>query len=216
MGKLKTSHEYSQQLFEREIDFIPLEEYKGANTKILHQCINEHIWSVEPNSILRGFGCPKCASNRKCSHEEYLVKLRNKGIRYQPIELYINALTPILHKCNKGHEWKVKPSHVLNYSGCNKCTYSTFDPDSPAILYYIKIGEYYKVGITKRNIKARFSKDPSKPIIVIRFIWFEKGKYARELEQELLSINNRITVPNYLVSGGNTELFLNPIQWIKE
>lgn len=213
MGKLKTSLEYDLQLFNKEIDFVPLEEYKGAHVKILHECINEHQWLVEPNSILKGSGCPKCASNRKFTTEEYIQKLKEKGIKYLPIEPYITSLTSILHKCEKGHTWKVKPCHVLNHSGCNKCSYSTFDPNSPAILYYIKIGNYYKIGITKRSIRARFSKDPHLPITVIRFIWYSKGQYAKDMEQFLLSSNERITVTGYLKSGGNTELFAGPINW---
>ena len=218
MRKKKTNSEYDLQLFERELDLERLEDYITARTPILHRCIEDHTWKVAPDAILsKGRGCPICAGNIRKTTLQYNEELIAKKLNYTAIGPYINWRSSISHRCNTcEYIWNAIPNNILSGQGCPSCAKYGFDPDSPAILYYIKIGEYYKVGITKRNIKARFSKDPSKPIIVIRFIWFEKGKYARELEQELLSINNRITVPNYLVSGGNTELFLNPIQWIKE
>lgn len=40
-----------------------LGEYQNAKTKVRIQCnICEHIWSASPSTLLKGHGCPKCAS----------------------------------------------------------------------------------------------------------------------------------------------------------
>lgn len=60
----KTHKQYEMELFEKEVDANPLEEYAGANTAILHECINGHVWSTTPSSLLnRGRGCPRCSTS---------------------------------------------------------------------------------------------------------------------------------------------------------
>lgn len=61
---LKTNKQYHYELFKNEIDAIPIEEYSGANTSILHECINGHIWSITPSALLnRKRGCPSCSTS---------------------------------------------------------------------------------------------------------------------------------------------------------
>lgn len=218
MRKKKTSSEYDLQLFEKEIDVIRIAEYITARTPILHECIEGHQWKVSPDSILsKGRRCPICAGNKKKTPIQYEQELKSKNIKYTPKENYINWCSPISHECDKClHIWKAIPNNILRGQGCPNCAIYGFNPEKPAVLYYIKIGEYYKIGITNRTIEERFKKDYDKPIIIIRVVWYSKGKYARQLEQRLLKANNRVTVPNYLKSGGNTELFVNPINWLDE
>lgn len=58
-----THAQYEDQLLNKELDFVPLENYQGSFTKILHECIEGHTWLVAPARILEGSGCPYCASN---------------------------------------------------------------------------------------------------------------------------------------------------------
>lgn len=57
----KTHEQYEEQLFEREIDFYPLEKYVSAKQPILHECLKGHKWQVRPDDILKGRGCPTCS-----------------------------------------------------------------------------------------------------------------------------------------------------------
>jgi len=202
-AKKLSNSDYQQLLFEKEIDFINLEDYIDSKTPILHECIAGHIWKVIPNSILYGQGCPECAGNKKKDTKSYQAQTL-----YQVLEPYINSVTPISHKCDKDHIWKASPNNILRGRGCPSCSKSGFDPLLPAKLYYIKIGDYYKLGITNRSIRERFYGD-NKPIEILLERNFLIGKDAYIKEQELLAQykDYRITVPGYLRSKGNTELF---------
>ena len=61
--KQKTHKDYEDRLFEQEIEIWPLESYITSQTPILHECIKGHQWKVQPHSVLRGIGCPKCSTN---------------------------------------------------------------------------------------------------------------------------------------------------------
>ena len=59
----KLSHEdYLKRLTNNNItNIIPLEKYVTAKTNILHRCLKRNNeWSVRPDNILSGYGCPVC------------------------------------------------------------------------------------------------------------------------------------------------------------
>lgn len=56
------------------------------------------------------------------NHEEYVEELKVKNPKVIVMENYINAYTPILHKCKiHNYEWMVSPSNILKRDGCPKC-----------------------------------------------------------------------------------------------
>lgn len=59
--KKLTHAQYEEKLLEAEIDFFPVEPYINTTTKIIHECLKGHQWSVLPQNILRGSGCPVCS-----------------------------------------------------------------------------------------------------------------------------------------------------------
>lgn len=210
-----THEQYENKLFEREINYIPLEKYVNTRTKILHECIEGHTWKIEPHYILAGNGCPTCALiSRTRSDEEYQSIIAEKGLFSEP---YISANTKITHYCDKGHTWDTWPSHILAGKSCPSCANYGFDPDKPAILYYIKVTKdnetYYKIGITNRTVEKRFSPDKDKIIINLSETYYEKGSDARDAEILLLNKfkDKRVTVQGFLKSEGNTELFLEDV-----
>lgn len=76
----------------------------------------------------KSYYCNSCSKqqfsdNCKLSHDDYLKRLSNKGIRsIIPIEKYQTAKTKILHKCTVcNYEWKVAPSNILSGYGCPCC-----------------------------------------------------------------------------------------------
>lgn len=118
MPKKKTNEEYLEQLL--GYDYVSLEIYNGADTKILHRhIICGHEWLVKPSNILSGKGCPRCFGNMLKTTEQYIKELPREFELLQP---YINNSTSILHKhLDCGHEWLVKPSTILSGKGCPKC-----------------------------------------------------------------------------------------------
>lgn len=147
------------------------------------------------------------------THEQYELELFNLESSAYPVEQYNGATTPILHECIKGHSWKASPSDILKGRGCPICATYGFNPDKPAILYYIKISTQtdirYKIGITNRTVAERFNLDRDKTIEVLTEEYFDIGEEARSKEKQLLEKykSYRCKNDNFLKSLGNTELF---------
>jgi predicted nucleic acid-binding Zn-ribbon protein len=59
----KTTDTYIDELVCKNINIAPAEEYIDIKTSINHECLDcGYIWSAQPNKILSGRGCPKCAN----------------------------------------------------------------------------------------------------------------------------------------------------------
>lgn len=108
-----------------------LEIYAGHKTAILHEClIDGTVWYATPNNILRGCGCPMCASKkvsvyRTKTHEEYVKEVWGVNPYIQVIGTYVNSETKILHRCLiDGHEWFSLPGNILSGHGCPHCNQS--------------------------------------------------------------------------------------------
>lgn len=77
-----TTDEYIQHLKDKNIFILPIDEYKTANTKILHRCLTcNHQWRTKPANVLNGYGCPCCASSKG---EKAIIKyLTHNNVKYQ-------------------------------------------------------------------------------------------------------------------------------------
>lgn len=64
---------------------------------------------------------------KKKTHEEYVEELAIKNTNVEVVEKYINANTPILHRCVI-HDilWKTTPSRALQGVGCEECRIEKF------------------------------------------------------------------------------------------
>ena len=120
----KTDEQYEKELAKINPNIIVLGEYINANTPILHQCkLDGYIWEAYPTNILRGHGCPMCAGNLLWTTEQYVEAVKNINPNVEVMGEYINATTPILHKCKiDGCEWEARPYAILRGDRCPKCT----------------------------------------------------------------------------------------------
>lgn len=60
--------------------------------------------------------------NNKKTHEEYVNEAAIKNPTIEVIGQYINTKTKITHRCKIcGHEWLIKPTHILSGVGCPEC-----------------------------------------------------------------------------------------------
>jgi len=121
--KTKTHEQYLKELQERKIKVKPLEEYKGDRIKILHECDCGNQWRVVPRLVLQGSRCTLHMHDhahmfKQWTHEEYLMKLKEKDIQVKPLETYKGYDTPSLHKCICGTEWRTSPSSIFQGSKC--------------------------------------------------------------------------------------------------
>lgn len=154
------------------------------------QCKCGHKWS-SPTSRLKDHGCWNCTQYiPELEIQERIANLVTRGITVLSQE-YLNIYgVNTLHfhvQCECGHKWSTTPA-ILKNSGCKKCAPSGFDPEKPAIVYYVRFGDLYKIGITNRTVRERFYAESLKPEIIE--IWqFEKGADAYDFEQKVIREN---------------------------
>lgn len=132
--RTKTHDDYIREIKEIHGNNIEVKEkYINSRTNIKHECnVCNHEWETRPNNILiNKTGCPICeikivGENKKKTHNEYVkeVKEIHKG-NIEVIEEYKSRVVKIKHKHKTcGHEWYVKPSHILEGHSCPKCNES--------------------------------------------------------------------------------------------
>jgi hypothetical protein len=218
MGAKRTHEEYEALLFEREIDYWPIERYILSGTPILHECTNGHQWPINPNNVLRGYGCPYCYGNKRKTQAEYASQVPRD---YAVLGDYVNTDTPIEHQhlvC--GLIWSPRPHDVLNGSGCPRC--ATNNLDMPSVVYHVSFefdGEvFYKLGVTKKEkISSRFRTDWQK--FNMKVIWkkhFDSGLAAYAYESSLLREYKHLLYNTGLLISGNTETLIQEIPYIEE
>lgn len=100
-----------------------IDTYIDSNTPILHRClVDGYKWYTRPANVLSGKGCPKCANIIRKTNEKYIKEISLINPDIEVLEKYINANTPILHKCKKHNvNWKVSPRSILRGCGCIEC-----------------------------------------------------------------------------------------------
>ena len=172
VSKVISKEEFIARLKEKysNNEYVIVGEFVNMTTKIKvrHNCeyCGNYEWDVNPSSLLKGHGCPKCAGCLKKTHEEFEGQLKKMyGDEYDVLEKYINSNTKILFRHNKcGHEWKTYPSSILKSHGCPKCngglkdkTTSIFKEEVRALFgdEYEILGEYVKA---KEKIRIRHNK----------------------------------------------------------
>ena len=88
--------------------------------------------------------------------------------------------------------------------------------DKPTVLYYAKINNLYKIGITTKveNPIKRFESDIKQglEVKIIQIDYYILGKYAYEKEQEILQEYLEYSyIGEDIIDSGNTELFTKDI-----
>lgn len=226
---MKTHKQYELELFEKEIDFLPLERYTLGNTKILHECINGHQFYESPTNILRGRGCILCSSRgttKRKTTEEHVkdLSIKNNNFVLKERQNYINSKTPLIYICSNGHELCFKPSDVLSGYGCIHCVprgrytnkyfeRSPSDAIKDGILYIARLSNddetFIKVGITvgkeQSDLKKRIIQySKYSPVVLLAGVRTLKEVF--DIEQNLLSKYKKYKYDTDLKFSGYTEL----------
>lgn len=227
---MKTHEQYEHELFVKEIDFLPLETYKLANSKILHECINGHQFYESPSNILRGRGCLLCSgrsSTKRKDTQDHISDLneKNKNFILKSDQVYINNKTPLVYICSNGHEKSFKPTEVLKGYGCIDCvprgrytdTYfkrNQEEATNSGIIYLVRLEDrgdiFVKIGITSghsaSDLKKRIIKYSSfSPVVLAAFT--TTLKKAFDIEQQLIQTYSRFKYVSKTKFAGHTELF---------
>lgn len=130
-SKRKTMDWYIDQLSTKNPDVELVGNYVDMHTPILHHCLLDDVyWDIAPTNALKGSHCPECwkrqigDKNRK-TPEQYVQDVKNMHMYIEPMEDYVGAYIPILHKCSVcGAIWKPIPHNILGGRGCPGCVQS--------------------------------------------------------------------------------------------
>jgi hypothetical protein len=188
--------------------------YRGTHKKVRIGCPKHGSFPQAPQFHLAGSGCPECAGVKKKTTEEFVkLAIERHGDKYDyRFAEYVNAREKVLIICPEhGLTEQIARDHLKKVPQC--CAQTGFDPDSPAILYYLRVeaneGQtLYKIGISNRSVVERFAPRDLPKITVVEVVEFERGRDAYDLEQMYL---RELTEYSYsgpeVLSSGNTELF---------
>jgi len=180
-----------------------------------HICKTHGEFSSRAGDLLKGTGCPKCADECRVlpqTREDFISKaIAVHGDRYlYDYVKYTNSSTKVDIYCNKCNSvFKQDPGHHVYGRGCPSCAKSGFDPNKPAILYYLRVStNAYKIGITNSTVEERYTSKDLAKITVINTVQYNNGAEAYKAEQYILKKYKKYKyIGEPLLSSGNTELF---------
>lgn len=201
-------------------------------------CEHEHAWYSAVNNRSAGNGCPFCAGKSVCKctslggiFPELVPEWSQKNGSKSPFEFTPFSSKKVWWVCshNQEHEWKSAIVHRTGYqqSGCPSCAKPGFDPISPAFYYVMQISGpseiwWFKGGISKNPEQRRIqittslkANNMNLKVSIIEQVEFEKGFDAKELESNLLEVEN-IRVKTKEKFSGARELFaVNPLEYAR-
>ena len=168
-----------------------------------------------PTTHLKNKGCGNCSNKLKSSTSKFIEKARKvHGEKYDyTLTDYENRKEKVYIYCIQHSRYFEKsPANHLKGQGCPLCSSSGFKINKPAILYYLKVGGLFKIGITNRTIDARFSPMDLLQIKVLKVWRYPLGEDALNKEQEILrKFKDSLYLGAPILQSGNTELFIYDI-----
>ena len=211
-GNKKKTIEFIREQFQKEGYELLTIEYKNNETKLDYICDRGHYNNIMWSNFQRGQRCSECDGQKKKTIEFVREELKKEGYILISNE-YKNNNTKLDYICARGHKNSITWHDFQHGNRCPDCAEHGFNPDKPGILYYLKLNSgLYKIGITNRTVKERYSVDDYKKFDSICIVHYEKGFDAYEEEQKILKENTEFKYngPDVLKSG-NTELFIKDI-----
>ncbi|QFJ53779.1 zinc-ribbon domain-containing protein [Pseudobutyrivibrio xylanivorans] len=119
----KSTESFIQELYNVNENIEVIGEYTKSSDNISVRCKKcGFVWNPEASSLLLGFGCPKCAGNKRKTHEEFLSEIKNKNINVEVLGKYVNAKTKLKVRCLKcNNTWDITPTNLLSGKRCPVC-----------------------------------------------------------------------------------------------
>lgn len=127
-SRKKTTEEFWEELRAINDKIQIIGEYEGAHKKIQCRCtICEFEWSTAPHTLLRGRGCPNCATKSiadslRATKEQLINKIAKFENSIEIVGEYKNAYTKIECHCKKcGCNFIKAPKELVRGQGCPWC-----------------------------------------------------------------------------------------------
>ena len=192
-------------------------QYKNTNEKVLITCpIHGDFWQSPHSHLNQRSGCVKCGKVSmglkqvilgRSTFIERANSVHGKDTyNYQLVD-YQKSDQKVSIICPKHGIFLQTPSNHLQGGGCPACARKGFNTLKIGILYYIKIGNLYKIGITNKSIEERYSLKERKLFDDYK-TWKMSGEEAYETEQAILKVYKEFKyLGEPVLKIGNTELF---------
>lgn len=136
-----TTESFVKTMTLRMPNIVILGEYKNMQEKIEVECKKcQYKWSVRPDHLLDGHGCPRCGHSLKKTNDIFREQVKAVNQLVVPISEYENGRAKVKCECKIcGKKWDVIPNKVLAGNGCPFCEARnrTSFPEQ-ALYYYIK------------------------------------------------------------------------------
>lgn len=155
----KSSKTYDTKEFKKKIEAIHGDkfildkvEYVNNKTKVTVTCREHGDFTITPNHLLSGRGCPKCSKNYHYSTKEIIEKFREvhgETYLYDNVE-YVSTHANVIVTCKKHGDFEVSPSNHLRGEGCPKCNMKKLEIEIEKLL----IDNNFNYVIHERNIPS--------------------------------------------------------------
>ena len=138
-GTMKKTHShFCEELSVINPNISVLGEYKNSKTKVELECnVCKYSWSAVPSSLLKGHGCPRCATKANAEKQQIFHVQKNSLIEYFPeiledwdteknigvdiTKLSAGSMKKYYWKCRIcGYEYVSSPANRIRH-GCAQC-----------------------------------------------------------------------------------------------
>jgi hypothetical protein len=170
--------------------------YIKANKHIEVVCDKGHKFSVKPNNLMSGHGCPECHRIKlgflfSTGRDGYIAKFKEihrDRYDYSTVGEFKNCKQKVDVTCYEHGIFKITPDNHVQGKGCPLCGKSGYQPQRSGIFYILKVSDnVIKFGITndiERRLKE-LSKRNSYNLEVLYKFEFDDGYIAQTIESEV-------------------------------
>ncbi len=196
--------------------------YTYATEKVIIGCPIHGDFEDLANHHSTGKGCSKCSDvkggkKRTIKQTDLIKRFDEKHSNKYDYSLVVYTIMKdkITIICPNHGMFEQTPDNHVQGQGCPKCglesaRYKMYK-DKRTILYYIRIGDVYKIGVTKSSVKDRFRKDDIVYEIIAEKI-FDDGIEALQMEQGIIQMYSKDRYQGIpVIKVGHTECFSTDI-----
>ena len=117
----KLSYEFVKEKIEKEGYKLLSKEYINSRSKLKLRCNKGHEYEAKYNSFSNGKRCPYCNGGIRLTYE--FIKKQIEKERYELLSSeYINSISKLKLRCNKGHEYEAVYGSFKNGHRCPICS----------------------------------------------------------------------------------------------
>lgn len=110
-----------EKLVESKNGKLLSKEYSDIETKLAIICNKHQIqWETKYHKLKNNNWCPDCGGTKRRTIEEMQKIAKDRKGECLSL-VYINNRTPLLWKCDNGHQWPAKPDNIKQGTWCPEC-----------------------------------------------------------------------------------------------